>query len=306
MASRQDRARRVGCLLATLVVAAMFIVFRTNSLPSVLLRASVWLRSAGITGAILVCASFSVWIILCVPSTPFELAVASVYGFRLGCAVVAVGKVLGCISAFHIGRRLGLRYVSRWLEGAQGESISAASLVRALDTAVRVKGWRIILPLQLAYVPIAVKNYGLSLCSGVSSWLFFWTFVLGEMPATVATVYAGSTMPDVLQLLRGSHSSISDGAQHSTVSRLHFWILTLGLGALAFALFVVTSSVREVLRAHTGGEGEEASGATVYVEVTAAASTTGANLSVADAEDGAQSKQDIAAGELCPLVVDGT
>ena len=291
-------------VLATLVLAALFIIFRTNILPYVLLHVSVWLRSAGIAGAVLVCMTFSVWIILGIPSTPFELVTASIYGFRVGCIVVAIGKTLGCMSAFHIGRCLGLRYVSRWLEGAHGESMSAASLVRALDTAIRVKGWRIALPLQLAYMPIVIKNYGLSLCNGVSSWLFFWTFMVGEMPATVATVYAGSTMSDVLQVLRKSRSS-ADSIQHGTVSRLQFWILTIGLGALAFAMFVVTSSVREVLRAHTHGRAEGPH-ADLDIEFTVAASTAITSSDCGDEEICVQSKQDIAAGEIRPLVLEST
>ena len=291
-------------VLATLVLAALFIIFRTNILPYVLLHVSVWLRSAGIAGTVLVCMTFSVWIILGIPSTPFELVTASIYGFRVGCIVVAIGKTLGCMSAFHIGRCLGLRYISRWLQGAHGESVSAASLVRALDTAVRVKGWRIALPLQLAYMPIVIKNYGLSLCNGVSSWLFFWTFMVGEMPATVATVYAGSMMPDVLQVLRSSRST-ADSVQHGTASRLQFWILATGFGALAVTMFVVTSSVREVLYAHTHGEAE-GSHADLDIEFTTAASTAVTSPNFVNEEIGVQSKHDIAAGEIRPLVLEST
>ena len=236
---------RLACLLA--LVGAAVTTFMYVPVTEWLVALSRWLSAQGADGAIVLCAVEVVWIVLCLPSTPLEMLIGSTYGFGVGFVIDTVGKSTGCMCAFVLGRRVGRGPVAEWLAKTQGGR--AVQLLRALDVAIATQGWRIVLPFQLAWVPIALKNYGLSLCN-ISTRTFGWTMLVAELPMTAAVVYAGSTARSLVDLLehkeRPSHVAVAGVA--------------LGGVMLAITLVVVMRYVRQALLALESGEAVALSG----------------------------------------------
>ena len=203
---------KIRLALAFTALVLLVVLFYELPVTAWLIAASDWLKSQGVQGAIVVCLAEVIWIALCLPSTPIELLIGSTYGFGWGYVVDSIGKSTGCMCAFAIGRSVGREPVSRWLERSYASGGGRAHrLLRALDVAIATQGWRIVLPFQLAYVPIALKNYGLSVCE--LRWqTFAWTMLLAEAPMTAAAVYAGSTARSLMDLLDPGHNSRGGGS----------------------------------------------------------------------------------------------
>jgi uncharacterized membrane protein YdjX (TVP38/TMEM64 family) len=105
-------------------------------------------RAAAAAGAALVAA----WIVVLIPSTPIELVLAYHYGVAGGFALIYLGKVCGCAVSFGLGRQIQL-----------GRRLAAENkLMRALSLVVSVEPWRICFLVRAAYIPIALKNYGMA------------------------------------------------------------------------------------------------------------------------------------------------
>jgi hypothetical protein len=73
------------------------------------------------------------------------------------------------------------------------------TLFLALNDALATDTFSTLMLIQLALMPIAVKNYGLSIAD-VSFPLFAITAFLGEMPTTIAVAWTGSSARDLVAL----------------------------------------------------------------------------------------------------------
>jgi len=107
------------------------------------------------TAAVALVFFIAIWIMCLIPSTPIELVIIIAYGLVGGFALVYTGKVLGCLASYALGRSLlGRRRLPLWLEQNQ--------LLRAMRLTVTQAPWRICFLSRAAYIPIALKNYGLA------------------------------------------------------------------------------------------------------------------------------------------------
>lgn len=142
------------------------------------------------------------WIVIGLPITPLELGCGLVYGLY-GLIINTVGKLLGCVTAFLLGRSCLRSYVER--------NFSHSHLIHEIDRALSQNRWssiRLLLLIQLSYVPIALKNYGVSL-TNVSLFSFTWTSLVGEFLGTCATVLAGSSAADIVKVAHGKEPMTS-------------------------------------------------------------------------------------------------
>ena len=111
-----------------------------------------WSETAPFATACGLVALIAAWILVLIPSTPIELAVAYAYGLRSGFVIVYSGKVLGSLASFAVGRALSQSRRSQWL--------TRQRLLRACSLACEREPWRICFLARAAYIPIAIKNYG--------------------------------------------------------------------------------------------------------------------------------------------------
>jgi hypothetical protein len=125
----------------------------------------------------------------------------------------------------------------------------------ALSGPDRRDGLQLLILIHLAYLPVALKNYGLSLTS-VGLGTFLGTALVGEAPGSLALVWAGASTSDLVGLLSGE-APPSAGAGPSAVNGgLHPRVLPLlgallGPAALVLSMVLLGLRVRTYLRAIT-------------------------------------------------------
>ena len=227
-------ASRRGCVLFALALLALVIgayaLFTYLPMLDYLVAVSDWVHTRGAGGAVLFVSAMMLWIVLFMPSTPLELLCSFTYGFWWSLPLNTLGKVGGGTIAFLLGRHVGRARVQ--------QRFARMRFLRAMEAAVARQGWCVVLLVQYAFVPMWVKNYGLSVMSAVSAPLFAATCFLAGFPFTVALGYVGSTARDLIGVLRGEGS----------VGRVQKIMIIGGLAALALCIGLIGRYVRRALR----------------------------------------------------------
>ena len=159
----------------------------SNLLQSTLL----WVKMLGTMGAIAFIVIYNLATILFVPASILTLGGGAIYGVVWGSIYVFVAATLGAIFAFLIGR-----YFAR---GWFSEKISNNMTFRAIDAAVAIDGFKIVLLTRLSPIfPFNMLNY----VFGVTR-VALKDYILGSIgmiPATIMYVYLGSLIGDVALL----------------------------------------------------------------------------------------------------------
>jgi len=215
-------------LLAGLFTSVAF--FRTRSLA-----ACAWYVLAYVT------ASLS-----CVPLTPFEIFTGFCFGLPLGLLLDVTGRVLGAVMSFSIARMLSRRgYVS--LPFLSGDS----AVLRGVGNAIEEEGLRFLVLFNMAYVPVAVKNYGLGFVPEVHLAKFVLAIIIVEVPmasiwATIGNAAAqdllanGVTLTNVTavqEVILGAHEGVA----------LKGCLLLVGGGAVLTVMHIVHKKVAQEL-----------------------------------------------------------
>eukprot|EP00937_MAST-01D_sp_MAST-1D-sp2_P008091 g8091.t1 len=267
-ASSDAGRRRVVLRVLSLAVALALLAVVLSQLPvaDALTSTSRWLKAQGAAGDVVVVLIFALWIVAFLPSSPYELVIAAMYGLGHALVLITAGKLMGCVAAFLLGRSCGRERVERWIarrdrRGSGSDGTSAADILRALEAAVAARGWRLVLPFQFAYLPIAIKNYGLAVCSDVSLWLFTWTLLVGEAPGTVATALVGESAGTAAGVAGGgggggggaNATDTGGGTGGGAASQARTAALVVGVAGLALCTWLVTKHVRAELQRQQGG-----------------------------------------------------
>jgi uncharacterized membrane protein YdjX (TVP38/TMEM64 family) len=168
--------------------------------------------------------------VLFVPGSLITLGAGFVFGVVLGTITASVGSTLGASAAFLLGRTLARSWVQ--------EKIARSPRFRALDEAVRRRGFLIVLLVRLSPVfPYNVVNYALALTQ-VSFRAYMLASWIGMLPATVLYVYLGSTLKNLADLASGK----MEGGVAQQV------LFGIGLVATLSVTIVVTWLARNALK----------------------------------------------------------
>lgn len=135
------------------------------------------------------------------PSTAFELLAGYIFGFWLGLLLATVGKLLGSVLSFLIGRYLCRKRVRAYME--RGHPV-----FKAFQSLLLKRQVLIVFLTRVAFFPIAIKNYGLSVLE-VKFAVYFAAALLTGLPFSVIWVYSGHAAQHLTALLssRNSHHS---------------------------------------------------------------------------------------------------
>ncbi|EQC25703.1 hypothetical protein SDRG_16441 [Saprolegnia diclina VS20] len=188
--------------LAVLVGAAIAVGVLWHSASSSSFNHSVhWLRAHPATGGLLYILLYTCCVVLCLPATLFELVAGYIFGFWGGWVISIVGKTTGSCLSFYIGRYFLHARVLRILE-------SGAPMFRALGLLLSRPDmkWKIVCLARVAWMPIAIKNYGLSVLP-VPFPMFFWSTLILGTPFGGISCYLGHSATEVSSLLSGKHES---------------------------------------------------------------------------------------------------
>ncbi|UIZ29500.1 hypothetical protein KXD40_002764 [Peronospora effusa] len=172
-----------------------------------------WLQTHEVLGAALYVICFTSFIVLCFPSTVFELLAGYIFGFWLGLLLATVGKLVGSVLSRQVHA-----YMARGHPALQGFQ----SLLRRRQVLV-------VFLTRVAFFPIAVKNYGLSVLD-VTFRVYFAAALLTGLPFSAIWVYSGHAVENFTTLLASPTAS-----RHST----EMVLLLVGAGSALLLLGVV-------------------------------------------------------------------
>ncbi|TMW58547.1 hypothetical protein Poli38472_010106 [Pythium oligandrum] len=180
-----------------------------------------WIQTHQLIGSVVYVATFTLFIILCFPSTAFELLAGYIFGFWLGFILASVGKLLGSVLSFVIGRYLCRKRVKEYME--RGHPV-----FKAFQSLLRKRQVLVVFLTRIAFFPIAMKNYGLSVLD-VRFMVYFMAALITGIPFSIIWVYSGHAAQHLTTLLSDSK------ANHQT----EVILLVVGAGSALLLLFFV-------------------------------------------------------------------
>lgn len=165
------------------------------------------------------------------PSTAFELLAGYIFGFWVGLLLATIGKLLGSVLSFLIGRYLCRKRVRAYME--RGHPV-----FKAFQSLLLKRQVLIVFLTRIAFFPIAIKNYGLSVLE-VKFAVYFAAALLTGLPFSVIWVYSGHAAQHLTMLL----------SSHGTHSSTEIVILVVGAASALSLLFFIGYYTRKHIMA---------------------------------------------------------
>ena len=221
------RAARLRWALLAAVVVALIVAVRLLPVAQWVQSFEAWVRGKGVWGGVLYSLVYVAGALLFVPAWIMTIGAGLVFGAFWGTVVVSLSSTVGAAAAF---------LVARDLARARVEALAKRSdRFRAIEAAIREKGWRVVVLLRLSpLVPYNLSNYLYGLTP-----LRFWPYVLaswaGMLPATVFYVSLGAA----------GHAAT--GGHARARSPLEWTLIAAGLVATATVTVMVTRAARRQL-----------------------------------------------------------
>jgi len=234
-------------LLALCAAVALDIIFGFHELA--LQMALVWVdffHARSIKACLCYTLLYVTVSLACIPLTPFEILTGFCFGIPLGIVLDIIGRIAGALLSFLIARFLSSH-------GLDCRHITGNAVLKGVGRAVEEQGFRFLVLFNLAYVPVAVKNYGLGFVPGVPLLQFVASIFVIEVP--IASVWAsiGSAAASEFKLDGVSFTNITaveDALSSGAASdwRVKVPLLILGVGAIFFVLSIIHGKVSAELK----------------------------------------------------------
>ncbi|KAL3660249.1 hypothetical protein V7S43_014779 [Phytophthora oleae] len=216
-----------------------------------------WLQTHETLGAFIYVCSFTAFVVLCFPSTAFELLAGYIFGFWPGLLLATTGKLVGSVLSYIIGRYLCRRRVHAYM--ARGHPA-----LQGFQSLLRKRQILVVFLTRVAFFPIAIKNYGLSVLD-VRFPVYFAAALLTGLPFSVIWVYSGHAVENFTTLLASPTAS-----RNST----ELILLLVGAGSALLLLFVVGFYTRKYVLDLAEEEKDAAPAETAAVTPTATSKRT--------------------------------
>jgi uncharacterized membrane protein YdjX (TVP38/TMEM64 family) len=219
---------RVRWIILAIVVVALFVAARVLPVGEWLRAFQSWVAHKGIWGGVIYGIVYTAAVLLFVPGSVLTIGAGLVFGLLWGTVIVSIASTAAAALAFLIARYLARDRVEALAKRNQR--------FRAIDHAIREKGWRVVALLRLSpLVPFSVSNYlyGLTPVSFGPYVLASW---IAMLPATVLYVWIGAA---------GKAAADAGGGQGK--SPLEWALLGAGLVATAVVTVMITRTARRQL-----------------------------------------------------------
>jgi uncharacterized membrane protein YdjX (TVP38/TMEM64 family) len=204
-------------------------------LPHQFLFVVKWIHSQGFLGIIYFILLMTVWIVCCMPTTPVELASGFLFGFWRSLIISLIGKTMGSLFAFLFGRFVFHKLVHENI-------MRKYKIMKAFKLALDQRPYSTLLLIRVAVVPIAIKNYGLSILP-VQIHHYLICSLIGGIPFTLAWSYFGSASMDLVQIFSGSDAAKSPARRNAEIS-----LLIMGLVATVLVLWMIRFYTQRALK----------------------------------------------------------
>lgn len=219
---------RVRWIVLAAVVVALFAAHHVLPMDEWLRAFQSWVARQGAWGGVIYGVVYTLAAIAFVPGSLLTIGAGLVFGLGWGTVIVSVASTTAAALAFLIAR-----YVAR----ARVEALAKRNeKFRAIDQAIREKGWRVVALLRLSpLVPFSISNYLYGLTP-----VAFGPYVLASwiamLPATVLYVWIGAA---------GKAAADAGGGQGK--SPMEWALLGAGLVATAVVTVMITRAARRQL-----------------------------------------------------------
>jgi len=202
-------------LLAVAGVGAAFLPMR-----QLITDAAGWLRTAGVGGMLAFAGAYAVLTVIFVPRAALNLMAGWLYGVAVGTAAAVTGSMFGAWIAFIIGRVFMPDVVDRMV---------TVGPIRALDVVARRHPTRLTMLWHFSLVlPFAFINYYMG-GARVKTFDFLLGKLIGVFPATMAYVYLGTLVPDLVAL--------AEGRLTGEAQTMRVWISVVGVAITVAVMF---------------------------------------------------------------------
>lgn len=167
------------------------------------------------------------------PVSVLTLGAGAVFGIGQGFVLVWIGATAGACVSFLIGRH----WIRAWVE----KKIAHRPLFAAIDAAVSVEGWRIVILTRLAPLfPFAIQNYAYGLTRVKFREYAVASFV-GMAPGTFLFVYIGAA----------TAAAVKAGVEGRIRTPAEWAFYAVGLAATVGAVTMIGRLARKSLARHT-------------------------------------------------------
>lgn len=240
----------IKCIAALALCACLLYMDVEFGIHNKLLHAILSCAGFFQTRSVFACACYILMYIgvqmVCLPITPIEIFTGFCFGVRLGLVVDLIARLSGATLSFNIARLL-------LYAGVDFAPMNGQAVLQGVGRAVQEHGLRFLVLFNLAYVPVAIKNYGLGFVPEVPITKFLLAILITEVPMGTIWSYAGSV---AAQAFASSRQSASDGAAVSrAVTKaspgsmyLKVILVILGLGSILTVLWCIHSKVDAVMQ----------------------------------------------------------
>jgi uncharacterized membrane protein YdjX (TVP38/TMEM64 family) len=224
----EPRPSRLRWMVLAVIVVALFVATRVLPVGEWLRGFQSWVAGKGVWGGVIYGLAYTVAVLLFVPGSVLTIGAGLVFGLLWGTVIVSVASTAAAALAF---------LIARYLARDRVEALAKRNKkFRAIDHAIRDKGWRVVSLLRLSpLVPFSVSNYlyGLTPVSFGPYVLASW---IAMLPATVLYVWIGAA---------GKAAADAGGGQGK--SPMEWALLGAGLVATAVVTVMITRAARRQL-----------------------------------------------------------
>jgi uncharacterized membrane protein YdjX (TVP38/TMEM64 family) len=228
-------ASRGRWIVLGLIAVALVVATRVLPVADWIRAFQSWVADQGLWGGLLYGAAYVVAVLLFVPGSLLTIGAGLVFGLLWGTVIVSIASTTAAALAFLIAR-----YLAR---GRVEALANRNEKFRAIDQAIREKGWRVVALLRLSpLVPFSVSNYlyGLTPVSFGPYVLASW---IAMLPATILFVWIGAA------------GRAATAAEREGRSPLEWALLGAGLLATAVVTVMVSRAARRELEKIRGVKG---------------------------------------------------
>ncbi|GMH77091.1 hypothetical protein TrRE_jg13111 [Triparma retinervis] len=228
---------RTKAKLVAFVVFTVAAAVSGPALSSQIIVACNWVRDLGWIGAVIWIGFMALWIMFLLPTTLPELACGFMWGLGPGIAVAVPAKLAGGTLSFIVARN----FMGDEVEKQVWAKYKYSDAMRQL---VNERPWTIALLIRAAYIPNAMKNYGLASLKGMTYRTFFLSDAITAVPWSFVLVHAGATTEKFLGTADSGIELDEDGVEIEE-EKLPPGTIALGVcGALSLIVLMVFIGVK--------------------------------------------------------------
>jgi len=235
----------LACILVVAFFSLDWLLGLHEKLLDFVVSEVVFFHSKSLIACITYIGAYVVSSLLCVPLTPFEILTGFIFGLRFGVCLDIAGRVTGALISFNIARVLSRTKIECFC-------VQGTRYMKGIGAAVKEQGLRFVVLFNLAYVPVAVKNYGLGFVPEVSLGKFVTAIFIVEVPMASIWALIGSSAACALDSEGISLSNAT--AVHDAIngaggsgSQAKCLLLLIGIMSILVVVHVVQKRVSKAL-----------------------------------------------------------